>query len=228
MQIIAIHGNGQDKSIFTPLKKLNLITFNLPGHGDEICMKEYSINKYAEFINNKITDDCILIGHSLGGHIALESAIRTPKIKALISIGAPPINVSNLNQVFMPHPMIAVVYSEVQPESQLRAFIEAGSNSRINDDLLFSMFRSQSPLARTSFAQSLAMGIEDEEVKVQKLKIPAMFIFGSDEKLVNTKYVREMNLPNYTEISGGHNIMLDNPEALQEEIIQFLHRTNLI
>lgn len=228
MKILAIHGNGQDKSIFDSLDKLDLTSFNLPGHGDGPCMKEYSINKYADFVVDKIEEDCILLGHSLGGHIALEVASRTPKVRALISIGAPPINNDNLANVFNPNPVIPIVYAEKQPEKDLMAFIQDGSTSRDMDEQVFSMFRNQSPLARTSFAQSLGAGVEDEILKVQKLNIPTMYIFGSDEKLVNLAYTREMKLPNYTELSGGHNIMFDNPLELQNKIIEFLKQSNLI
>jgi pimeloyl-ACP methyl ester carboxylesterase len=228
MKIIAIHGNGQDQQIFKELNMLALETINLPGHGGMKDLNSYSINNYARYVDSLIHEDCLLLGHSLGGHIALEVASKNSHVKALISIGAPPINNQNLGNVFQPNPAIAVVYAEDQPEELLREFIKAGSETRNNDELLLSMFRYQSPFARSSFAQSLGGGVEDELLKIQSLNIPMLYLFGAQEKLINLEFVREMNLPKYTEISGGHNIMLDNPRELQESILTFLLKSKLI
>jgi pimeloyl-ACP methyl ester carboxylesterase len=156
MKIYTIHGNGQDSRIFDDLEIPELVNITLPGHGTQPCIGDYSINIYADFINNIIgQEECILLGHSLGGHIALEVAIRPNKVRALVSIGAPPLLMENNSCEYIQDESFNVLYQESSPDELLNRFISKGTNTTKFYDYLKDSFARQSPLARTMFLKSI-------------------------------------------------------------------------
>jgi len=226
MRIIAIHGNGQDHRIFAPLNNIDLYCIDLPGHNHRPSMEKHSIENYSKFVQAKVSElndeDCVLLGHSLGGHISLDVALHCSNIVGLISIGAPPLSTDTMAHVFKPNPTIACVYKENPSDEELIAFIQEGSVNREYDELLLEMFHNQSAQARTSLFSSLQGGVSDELLKINQLTIPSLFVYGENERLINVDYIRSLDLDGYKTLSGGHNIMLDNPTDLELLISKFI------
>lgn len=97
LNVLLLHGFGEDRTIWknqeTALQeKYNLITPDLPGSGGTNMLtkekSEVQLTDYAEFINDllveKNIDSLVLIGHSMGGYIALAFAEKYPeKLKGL-------------------------------------------------------------------------------------------------------------------------------------------------
>lgn len=228
MEILAIHGNAQDSSIFGRLNIPNLKLIELPGHGTQEEIESYSINTYADFVEKQIGDNCIILGHSLGGHIALELAKRSSKVKGLISTGAPPLTLEGMNSAFASE-SIGVVYQEQPCTENIEKFCFAQNDTNNFVPMLKKMFSNQKSKARISLLENISTyGIEDELEKIDGLNIPSLFIFGKNEKLINLEYTRSLNLDNYVEVNGGHNIMLDNPFELEVIIKNFLTSVNQI
>ena len=97
--IVFIHGAGGGKSNFTKLenelsKDFKTISFDLIGYGKEIKPRiEYNLNDFIKFVESKVNlkkGNYILVGHSMGGAIAKELALKYKKtIKKLFLIGYP-------------------------------------------------------------------------------------------------------------------------------------------
>ncbi len=104
MKIICLHGNAQTPQIFNRLEKhCNFETLTLAGHGQAPHLKQYSLDNHVDYNNHKLSDeDYLLIGHSLGGHIALRMALKNPRIKGLIITGAPIISPDTMPLAFLP------------------------------------------------------------------------------------------------------------------------------
>ena len=92
--LILLHGFCETKEMWTDFEKELSKTFNvycldLPGFGDfHYDVSGLEIKEIAAIVNNEISkiqlDEYVLIGHSLGGYIALEIAKQFPqKIKGL-------------------------------------------------------------------------------------------------------------------------------------------------
>lgn len=83
--VVFVHGACENSSFWNQQKSLadryRVITMDLPGHGKsesldgEILVKSYS-DFVAEFIQKVCPDKAILVGHSLGGAIALLNVIE--------------------------------------------------------------------------------------------------------------------------------------------------------
>lgn len=91
--LIFIHGIGFNKSFFLPivnrLTEFNCYMIDLPGHGGSLNLGytfENYINAVSDFIRE--VDNAVIIGHSIGGTIALAAALRRiHNIKGVMIIG---------------------------------------------------------------------------------------------------------------------------------------------
>lgn len=81
-RIVFIHGNSSSARILEPVKKIwkkpkQIIGIELPGHGNSERLEDYSWSAMRNYLKEKVNNidgEKILIGHSLGGHYAIEIA----------------------------------------------------------------------------------------------------------------------------------------------------------
>ena len=113
--IVCLHGNSSSLIVFHPLFKSKLldysiISFDLPGHGDSIEKyknhSNFSISFFKENLIkciNSIDDDILLVGNSLGGHLAIEISEEIKRLKGLLIFGSPPVKKPiNFEEAFLP------------------------------------------------------------------------------------------------------------------------------
>lgn len=93
MQLIFIHGSGGSKEAWSYQTQYfkGSIALDLPGHPEgELCP---TIEGYVEWLRGFVKDkgyrDLVLVGHSLGGGIALLYALTYPEdVKGIITVGS--------------------------------------------------------------------------------------------------------------------------------------------
>jgi len=94
MNLVFIHGAGSTAEVFTEQTGGALagaLAFSLPGH--TVPGAPASIEEFADAVDAELDardlDDVILCGHSMGGAIALELALRSaPRLRAVALIGS--------------------------------------------------------------------------------------------------------------------------------------------
>lgn len=103
--ILFIHGNSSSKVVFNKqltsplLSEYRLIALDLPGHGDSSNANnpetDYTISSYAKLICELAgkfeLSSIIVVGWSLGGHIAIEAIAQGLDAKAMVISGTPPV-----------------------------------------------------------------------------------------------------------------------------------------
>ena len=95
--LVLIHGFAGDSSVWKPLAKAfknqRVIAIDLPGHGDSPKLKINSfqdlVNKVADQFDRLGLDRFHLVGHSLGGAIALSYADTGPGMLESLTLMAP-------------------------------------------------------------------------------------------------------------------------------------------
>ena len=95
--LVLIHGFAGDSSVWKPLAKVfknrRVIAIDLPGHGDSPKLKITGfpdfVNKVANQLNRLELDRFHLVGHSLGGAIALSYADTGPGTLESLTLLAP-------------------------------------------------------------------------------------------------------------------------------------------
>lgn len=251
---LALHGWLDNCFSFRPLAELlpevNIIAFDLPGHGDSHTLPEgvsFDFHQYLvwlhELMESLETPPDILLGHSMGAAImSLYAGVFPEKVPQLILVeGIGPLSAPETEA---PQKMRAYIQSWLQP-ARLRNAVYA------NWDEAVRARQKNGPLTLAS-AQTLAeRGVEAKGQGViwkhdPRLKLPSRYQFSEAQTLA---YLRAITAPTlYIEatqtiipdndltwkrkeairnmeavtLTGGHHLHLDNPEPVAHAIRDFL------
>lgn len=206
--MILIHGNSSSSRTFEKqLTQLGqrVVAIDLPGHGDSDQFPDhshYNIPAYAkvvvEIVEKLGLEDVVVVGWSLGGHIALEAVKWMPMAKGFVIYGTPPISFPPaMDKAFLPNPAVNVGFTpdvnEEQATLYANAFFKDGKAPTIPfvEDVL-----KTDGNARAGLGASIAPdGFEDEIAIVANMKVPLAVFHGADEVLVNGDYLKELDIP---------------------------------
>lgn len=238
--IVCIHGNSSSSKVFDSLlnsEKIlqTVIAVDLPGHGvavNEKLPEEKLFSFYkGELINfiNTIEDDIILIGNSLGGHLAIEISQNIPKLKGLVIMGTPPLKAPlNFEEAFNQVEALQTFLSEnpnleaIKSAAKVAAFIEE------NREVIISDFKKANPIVRSMTAASIMNGeLENEYQQFIDLKIPKLIIRGKQDPSPKVEYlnrlVSECKNASIKEFKNcGHYPSLEQPKQFIEEVNNFV------
>lgn len=210
-----------------------VIAYDLRGHGDsEKPTSGYSIRNHLEDLElilakHQISEP-VLIGHSLGGMIALQYALdglRDPR--GLVLVGS------------SPHP---VATRKRSLEFSLLRFLIRISRKRaskftekalfapdVNQELV-EWVNAESERTPTSVILEILQNVKAFNVvsRLSEIQMPTLIITGEFESAVNSQLLDRMVelIPNakYEVISdAGHNCMLEKPSAFNSVVNAFLH-----
>jgi len=227
--VLLIHGNSLSAKSFSkqidgPLgKKFHLITVDLPGHGDSLPAidprNNYSLPGYAEIILALIThlnlSKLVLVGHSLGGHIALEASEMSPEIKGIVIFGTPPLGIPPaINEAFLD--------MRLMPSLLVKEGVEI-------PQFFIDDFNNTDPNARKFLMRNTAKNIFKDEIDiVSNLKIPLAIIHGAHDKLINLDYIKKIQMPslwkNEVQIvkDAGHSPQWETPDEFNSILEEFV------
>lgn len=228
--IVLLHGAGSSHLVWPPLMRRlagwTILALDLPGHGKSKSGTCNSIETYAEvlldFLAEKRIYQVVLVGHSLGGAVALQVALRHPQLIAglgLISTGAhfnlPPALYEDFQYAFA-------------REKALQAL----------EELAFSSASVQQ--AREKMMQHLRqanwMALEDDwqacaafdiRARLPRLEVPAWLAVGAEDRLspISDAQFLAAHLP-LAKLQivprAGHFLPLEQPAALGEGFLAFL------
>ena len=91
LTLLFIHGAGANPSVwhFQTIHFKDSIAVELPGHPDGSGFR--SVDEYARFVEHQIDDnpvrEPVIVGHSMGGAIGIELALRKLDLRALVLVG---------------------------------------------------------------------------------------------------------------------------------------------
>lgn len=111
-------------------------------------------------------DNVIYVGHSLGGHIILQSWDKFHSLKGLVVFGSTPAGVPPiLDNAFLPHPALNGFFtadlSDEMVEIQAEALFKPGSKI---PDFIPGNIRSTDPLAQKIIGESISKGLIRNEL----------------------------------------------------------------
>jgi len=209
--VIFIHGNSLSSNSFSEqmnnlsVPGFNMISFDLPGHGKSDKAQNpdetYNLFSYIKIVKGIVSrfnlKQIVLVGHSLGGHIAIEASEEIDELIGLAFFGTPPLGIPPaMEQAFLPNPAMGYAFFWELSNDQALELAQAFSENKDVVKLLQKDILATDPLARTSMAASLGQGkMKDEIIILKNKKIPLLAIHGENDELINLEYINELSLP---------------------------------
>lgn len=227
--IVFIHGSGCNGALWAYQSRHfarchRVAALDLPGHGrnrDELCTR---IDQFAEFVLSQIErlglETPAIVGHSLGGAIALQIALDRPEaLGKLVLVG------TGARLKVLPS-LLAGLLSDYSSALGTMADFVFGPDARrsVVDKAMSEMQRVP---ARVLYNDLAACDRFDVMQRLGEIRLPTLVIVGQDDVMTPVKYSRYLadNIPNARlEIidDAGHMVMIEQPDRFNAAVDSFL------
>lgn len=246
--VIFIHGHCTNRDFFSqqltdPLfRKYRLIALDLPGYGKSDPPNDpervYSFSGFADSVSEVIKimqlDNIVIMGWSLGGHVALELTSRLTQLRGLLITGAPPIEVSaeGLSRGFkIANPKVLECFGKgnlTYEQAELLATI-SGYNYTEEKKFIVDAVVQTDEGAKTLYPQSIFKGIGQNELKiVSEWPLPIAVVAGEQDTGINNEYIiQEVKFKNlwkekvHVISNAGHAVFMEKPVEFNLILEQF-------
>ncbi|WP_394237219.1 alpha/beta fold hydrolase [Pseudomonas anguilliseptica] len=201
--VLLLHGNSSAAEAFGAQfaalgRRHRLLALDLPGHGQSAAAtpEHYSFAGYADALVQAIEhlqlEDYLIVGHSLGGHAALEALPRLPGLRGLCLIGAPPFNSGNAGQLFCTEPTGGLVFQAELDDQQVTRLANAFVNpEHLEQRQLASLaryIRATDPQVRAALGASLSSGAFADEVALLAASgVPTLLVQGTADAFIDAR-----------------------------------------
>lgn len=231
--LLYLHGLGCRKDDFSnalqseSLEDYTHIAFDFPGHGESGCLENLGMDDLVEitnlFVEKLNLHNVVLVGHSVGGLIALLFSEKYPeKVKAFINVEG------NLNadDCFFSREVIKHSYEDFLSQgcSEIKRLVAEKKN--IGFEKFSSHLQKINPRAYYDYCPSMTEYSTQGNLveKFIEMKIPRLFIYGSENAhLVYLKQLRDSGIQVAEIADSDHWPMHDNPQGFYGVISNFLN-----
>jgi pimeloyl-ACP methyl ester carboxylesterase len=248
--VVLIHGNSACKEVFASQFAafadlgLTLYAFDLPGHGassdSPSPQQHYTIPGYARLLRRAFETLSItrplVVGWSLGGHIALEMAGGGLLLAGILITGTPPIGpgADDFTAAFTAMSAAGVTTRAEASDADIRAYVKNlyGTLDPI-PDLFFSAARRTDGQARAIMAAHWMAGREGyhQPTVVAQWSRPLCVVHGLDDPFISYDYLKQVQwgqlwTGQIIEMPGiGHAPFLENSTMFNAVLADFLGET---
>ncbi|MCP4522079.1 MAG: alpha/beta hydrolase [Cytophagales bacterium] len=240
ISIVFVHGNSCDKNSFIHqisdeiFQDYRLISMDMPGHGDSIRNAQlYTLDGIRSSISNTINElnlsKVVLVGHSLGGHLLLQSLSKIQNVVGILIFGVPPLtSPPDIGSSFLPHPAIPSFFlpelTDEQVTSLAQSYTSQTDLSQIEESI-----KNTDGAFRSTLIQDVGLGnLLDEVTILQNTTIPVCIALGEKDPLCNLSYIQSLpNLPLWKQKihiikDGSHSPQMDNVNDFNNLLSQYL------
>lgn len=229
--VVLIHGAGGTHLTWpAQVRRMDgqrLYAPDLPGHGRSEGLGKHTVSEYGhdilEFMDAAALRAAVIIGHSLGGAIALALALDHPeRVQGLGLVGsapklevAPAILAGLSDPAGFRHVVHLIAENSYAP----------GSDPRLKELGEQRMAETRSAVLHGDFIASSAF---DAAHDLQRIRVPTLILCGAEDKMTPPDRSRALKagirgsklrvLP-----SAGHMLMLEQPDNAAKELGKFLN-----
>lgn len=235
--IVFVHGNSQNLHFWdsqlndSSFSGFTRVAVDLPGHGNSPKHKDYQIPNLLVILSNFLNQfgPIVIIGHSLGGHIILQSLSKIEHCVGLVLIGTPPLKSPiNLHEAFNLDERMGLLFKEQLSAKEIATLIEF-IDCLNNPSLAEGAIKRTDPKFRIDIANSVSKGQLMDELEILKsINFPVALMIGEGDQLINRDYLESIHLPilwkeriHYIP-KTGHTPQLGNPGYFNKLLLKFL------
>jgi pimeloyl-ACP methyl ester carboxylesterase len=225
MTLVFIHGSGGCKESWHHQTQFfsDSDAVDLPGHPEgELCP---SIEEYVEWLRGYIQEkgyrDVVLVGHSLGGGIALLYALTYPDdVAGIVSMGS--------GGRLRVHPMYLEELEKAIENPQLFVEFQKTGRELIDPELAAVLERRALENGPAATLNDLrACDAFDVMERLPEIRIPTLAVCGSDDIMTPPKYAHYLadKLPDARAVvipGGTHMVFAEKAREVNETIQEFL------
>lgn len=239
--LVLLHGYLESLLVwsdFVPLlyKKVRVVTLDLPGHGisevkGETHTMEFLADTVADAIRALGIDRCTLVGHSMGGYVALAVCERHPELlDGVVLLSSTP-NPDTPEKAENRRREIALVKAG-KKELLARVAPAAGfaeeNRPRMKDaieDLTEQVFITEDE-GIVALLNGM-IGRKDQNEMLRQTKVPVLFILGRKDNYIPAEVAEKM-VAEHPEAKvvwlehSGHMGFLEEPEKTAEALLDFM------
>lgn len=228
--LLFVHGAGCDVSVWQAQADFfagrhPAYRLDLPGHGGSTPVGEECISSYATWVRLAAaslfaTEPFVLVGHSMGGAVALELAAAPPEALAGVVLVGTGARLGVTRAIFQ---MLTQDPEAFFQSVGLFAFSPA-TRTGVRERVVRAVKRCPLPVILGDFKACDAF---DMRGRLGAVRIPALILSGLDDQLTPAAYAsylrdaifdsRLVMVP-----EAGHMVMAERPEAVNQAIAQFL------
>lgn len=247
LQIVLLHGLTGSKHLFAELERrlrrsptnAETFSFDLPGFGENRnLVSGYDVSDHLRFVTGSIekhfpSGQLVVIGHSLGGVLALAWAVQHhDRVSRIILINAPlgdsrdEIIHSLLHErfgwgaVLFQHRHMAHIACLVLRGAQVMRAFRFAKPAYVPDDV----FRDYTEHSWKALAQTfdrVLLGVPGGPLVRQIRDIQILNLTGRRDDEISRKAIEQRNVHNVL-LPGGHLMLLEHPDSTVEAIERFL------
>lgn len=243
--LLMLHGNSGSKHAFVAqfggcFPDWRLIAVDLIGHGASSNAinpeRDYTIAGHADYLGELAAalalGNVVVLGVSLGGHIALELISRLASPVACMIVGSPPFSkdTASLAAAFLPGPAILLSGKAELSEEEVELYCDLhGLGPQIDRRPLLAAIRRADGTARqTMVANLLTEAAADQRQLAEGLPVPLATVVGDADQAVRMEFFEPSMIRGHMKdrqfrIAGaGHAPQLSHSKPFNEILLSFL------
>jgi pimeloyl-ACP methyl ester carboxylesterase len=236
VELVFLHGFCEDSRMWSEFiedSQFNAVAVDLPGYGSSEDIKFTTLKDMADKLHQTLQElkvsDFILVGHSMGGYVALEYLANYPdELRGLALIHSHPFPDGEERKDQRQRSIEFVEKYGVEAYAK-QFFPKLFATENRDNFAIHSLSLRATQLNKQTIinSQHAMVKRKDHSETVEKADIPVLFLLGTQDNLVNLKSATEIAVaPERSMIKiyehTGHMSMFEKPNTLRNDLKKFI------
>jgi pimeloyl-ACP methyl ester carboxylesterase len=241
--LLLVHGYGGAAWNFSELAPLlprrRLVIPDLPGHGASARLPAApTLSAYADAVAVCLDGPHDVLGHSMGGVVALRLAERRPDLVRGIVLAAP----AGISSASRWGEITITLAGIVKPAKIAGRRVDRIARSRLLRRLVFGPFEVSNPdalteravygllrgptIATDALSAGRALAADDPRLDLERVRCPVLVLWGARDRQVpledGFEYARRLRAPIRVIADCGHLLISERPDVCARAALEFL------
>lgn len=233
--IIFLHGNSSSSRVFEEAVDLltiscDVLLIDLIGHAEGPMTGAYELSEHVKYVLDcceEVVGDILIVGHSLGGHVAVQLMDKLRDVKGVILSGMYPFNSStNADEVYNNTPLFSTYLNAQTTMESLDATIDAAIQNKEVAEVIKEDFLCADPMVREAWRhfETNYQEIFDEVQALKNTESRQVLVYGVNDPFVNPNYLQVIKESESLKLelmpveNCGHYVSLERPQEFADVV----------